>query len=202
MGWELTPSLERGWFVFARVSDAGRAPFGPAVPTPSLPSRDSQLFDFRSFYVDVASCLLFASWSTLTVLLYRNSSILFYSSGSRLFIALSQLRSSTTHAFAPCSQPNRTSHQTEKPKPSSNQSIKHALHKMAFEALAPILTPEALRSIQADSSPLITIALVLTGLSLEGALIWYISFVTAPPVDKSKPKPKGKGLMGFFGKKK
>jgi hypothetical protein len=72
---------------------------------------------------------------------------------------------------------------------------------MAFEALAPILTPEALRSVQADSSPLVTILLVLIGLSLEGALIWYISFATAPPVDKSKPKPKKKGLLGFLGKK-
>ena len=74
-------------------------------------------------------------------------------------------------------------------------------HKMAFEWLAPITTPEALRSVQADSSPLITLLLVLIGLSCEGALIWYISFVTAPPVDKSKPKPKSK-LLGFFGRGK
>jgi len=72
---------------------------------------------------------------------------------------------------------------------------------MAFEWLAPITTPEALRSVQADSSPLITLLLVLIGLSCEGALIWYISFVTAPPVDKSKPKPKSK-LLGFFGRGK
>lgn len=71
---------------------------------------------------------------------------------------------------------------------------------MAFEWLAPILTPEALRSVQADPSPLVTTLLVLLGITAESVLIWYISFATRPPVDKSKPKPKGKGLLGFFKK--
>ncbi|KAF2682365.1 hypothetical protein K458DRAFT_419763 [Lentithecium fluviatile CBS 122367] len=73
---------------------------------------------------------------------------------------------------------------------------------MAFEWLAPILTPEALRSVQADPSPLVTTLLVIIGLTLEGLLIWYISFATRPPVDKTKPKPaKKKGLLGFMSKK-
>ncbi|KAF3047747.1 hypothetical protein E8E12_011594 [Didymella heteroderae] len=37
---------------------------------------------------------------------------------------------------------------------------------MAFEFLAPILTPTALRSVQADARPLLTLLLVIIGLSL------------------------------------
>ncbi|KAH7378833.1 hypothetical protein BKA66DRAFT_513231 [Pyrenochaeta sp. MPI-SDFR-AT-0127] len=47
---------------------------------------------------------------------------------------------------------------------------------MAFEWLAPILTPTALRSVQADGRPVITLFLVIFGLSLFGVLCWYIHF--------------------------
>ncbi|EAT80674.1 hypothetical protein SNOG_12262 [Parastagonospora nodorum SN15] len=45
---------------------------------------------------------------------------------------------------------------------------------MAFEWLAPILTPTALRSVQADARPVITLFLVIFGLSIFGVLIWSI----------------------------
>ncbi|CAI6331518.1 unnamed protein product [Periconia digitata] len=66
---------------------------------------------------------------------------------------------------------------------------------MALEFLAPITTPAALRSVQADASPLITTILVLIGLSLEGGIIAWIHFATKDP--NAKPKEKKKG--GFFG---
>ncbi|PVI03698.1 hypothetical protein DM02DRAFT_493930, partial [Periconia macrospinosa] len=56
----------------------------------------------------------------------------------------------------------------------------------ALEFLAPITTPAALRSVQADPSPLITTILVLIGLSLEGGLIAWIHFATKHP--DAKPK--------------
>ncbi|CAI9632997.1 unnamed protein product [Alternaria burnsii] len=45
---------------------------------------------------------------------------------------------------------------------------------MAFEWLAPILTPAALRSVQADGRPVITLFLVIFGLSVFGVLIWIL----------------------------
>lgn len=70
---------------------------------------------------------------------------------------------------------------------------------MALEFLAPITTPAALRSVQADPSPLITTILVLIGLSLEGGLIAWIHFATKDP-NKPKDKKKG-GFLGFLKKK-
>ncbi|KAF2827647.1 NAD(P)-binding protein [Ophiobolus disseminans] len=55
---------------------------------------------------------------------------------------------------------------------------------MAFEWLAPILTPTALRSVQADGRPVITLFLVIFGLSLFGLVCWYIHFETS----KAYPK--------------
>jgi hypothetical protein len=55
---------------------------------------------------------------------------------------------------------------------------------MAFGWLAPILTPTALRSVQADGRPVITLFLVIFTLSLLGLLCWYIHFETS----KAYPK--------------
>ena len=71
---------------------------------------------------------------------------------------------------------------------------------MALEFLAPITTPAALRSVQADPSPLITTILVLIGLGLEGGLIAWIHIATKDPTKKPEPKKKG-GFLGFGGKK-
>jgi hypothetical protein len=73
---------------------------------------------------------------------------------------------------------------------------------MTLEFLRPITTPEALRSVQADPSPLITTILVLIGLGLEGGLIAWIHFATKDPNAKKPEKKKGGGILGFFGKKK
>lgn len=70
---------------------------------------------------------------------------------------------------------------------------------MALEFLAPITTPAALRSVQADPSPLITTVLVLIGLGLEGGLIAWIHFATKHP--DAKPKEKKGGFLGRFFKK-
>ncbi|KAJ4296197.1 hypothetical protein N0V90_006241 [Kalmusia sp. IMI 367209] len=59
---------------------------------------------------------------------------------------------------------------------------------MALEFLAPITTPEALRSVQADSRPLITTILVIIALALEITLCWYIAFATRDPTKKREPK--------------
>ncbi|KAH7394016.1 hypothetical protein DE146DRAFT_679299 [Phaeosphaeria sp. MPI-PUGE-AT-0046c] len=67
---------------------------------------------------------------------------------------------------------------------------------MAFEWLAPILTPTALRSVQADGRPVITLFLVLFSLSVFGALIWYIHFETSKAYPKKvDPKAKKTGLL-------
>jgi hypothetical protein len=73
---------------------------------------------------------------------------------------------------------------------------------MAFEWLAPILTPTALRSVQADGRPVITLFLVLFGLSIFGVLIWYIHFETskAYPKKVDANKKKAAGLLGFMKK--
>lgn len=55
---------------------------------------------------------------------------------------------------------------------------------MAFEWLAPILTQDALRSVEADGRPVITLFLVIFGLSLMGLFCWYIHFETS----KAYPK--------------
>jgi hypothetical protein len=67
---------------------------------------------------------------------------------------------------------------------------------MAFEWLAPILTPTALRSVQADGRPVITLFLVIFGLLLFGALIWYIDFETSKAYPK-KVDPKAKKATGL-----
>jgi hypothetical protein len=71
---------------------------------------------------------------------------------------------------------------------------------MAFEWLAPILTPTALRSVQADGRPVITLFLVIFGLLLFGALIWYVDFETskAYPKKVDPNKKKAKGIRGFL----
>ncbi|KAF1839697.1 hypothetical protein BDW02DRAFT_486214 [Decorospora gaudefroyi] len=70
---------------------------------------------------------------------------------------------------------------------------------MAFEWLAPILTPAALRSVQADGRPVIALFLVIFGLSMFGVLIWYIHFVTAKMYPKKKdPNAKKGKLLGFI----
>lgn len=70
---------------------------------------------------------------------------------------------------------------------------------MAFEWLAPILTPAALQSVQADGRPVITLFLVIFGLSMLGTMIWYIHFVTSKmnPNKKDTNPKKGK-LISFF----
>ncbi|CAN9087867.1 unnamed protein product [Alternaria sp. RS040] len=70
---------------------------------------------------------------------------------------------------------------------------------MAFEWLAPILTPAALRSVQADGRPVITLFLVIFGLSVFGVLIWYVHFVTSKMYPKKKdPNAKKGPLLGFI----
>lgn len=70
---------------------------------------------------------------------------------------------------------------------------------MAWEFLAPILTPTALRSVQADARPLLTLLLVIIGLSMFVGVCFYISFVTGKAYPKKKTEKKG-GFLGF-GKK-
>jgi len=67
---------------------------------------------------------------------------------------------------------------------------------MGFDFLAPILTPAALRSVQADGRPVITLFLVIFGLSLMGALVWYISFETSKAYPK-KVDPNAKKAAGL-----
>ena len=70
---------------------------------------------------------------------------------------------------------------------------------MGFDFLAPILTPTALRSVQADGRPVITLFVVLFGLSIFGVLIWYIHFVTSKMYPKKKdPNAKKGKLLGFI----
>lgn len=72
---------------------------------------------------------------------------------------------------------------------------------MAFEWLAPILTPTALRSVQADGRPVITLFLVLFSLIGFGVVIWYIHFETSKAYPKKvDPKAKKTGLLGFLKK--
>ena len=73
-------------------------------------------------------------------------------------------------------------------------------HKMgsSFDFLAPILTPAALRSVQADGRPVITLFLVIFGLSIFGTVIWYVHFVTSKMYPKKKdPNAKPK-ILGFI----
>lgn len=73
---------------------------------------------------------------------------------------------------------------------------------MAFEWLAPILTPTALRSVQADGRPVITLFLVIFGLILFSVVIWYVHFETSKAypkkVDPNAKKPTG--LLRFIKK--
>lgn len=72
---------------------------------------------------------------------------------------------------------------------------------MGFSWLAPILTPEALRSVEADGRPVITLFLVIFGLSLFGTLIWYIHFITSKDNPKRvDPNAKKVKLLAFFKK--
>jgi hypothetical protein len=66
---------------------------------------------------------------------------------------------------------------------------------MAWEFLAPILTPTALRSVQADAAPLLTLLLAIIGLSAFVGICFYIDFVTGKAYPKKKTEKKG----GFFG---
>ncbi|EUC40937.1 hypothetical protein COCMIDRAFT_107512 [Bipolaris oryzae ATCC 44560] len=68
---------------------------------------------------------------------------------------------------------------------------------MSFSWLAPILTPAALRSVEADGRPVITLFLVIFGLSVLGAVIWYVHFVTSKMYPKKKDAKKGK-MLGFI----
>ncbi|KAL5379742.1 hypothetical protein DPSP01_008214 [Paraphaeosphaeria sporulosa] len=67
-----------------------------------------------------------------------------------------------------------------------------------FEFLAPITTPEALRSVQADARPLVTLILAIVGISLEITLCWYIAFATRDP--NKKREPKWQQFKGWFKK--
>jgi hypothetical protein len=68
-----------------------------------------------------------------------------------------------------------------------------------FDWLAPILTPTALRSVQADSGPVITLFLVIFSLIVFGVLIWYIDFETGKAYPKKKdPNAKKGKLLGFI----
>jgi hypothetical protein len=67
---------------------------------------------------------------------------------------------------------------------------------MGFDFLAPILTPAALRSVQADGRPVITLVFVIFGLSLMGAMCWYISFETSKAYPK-KVDPNAKKAAGL-----
>lgn len=70
---------------------------------------------------------------------------------------------------------------------------------MAFEWLAPILTPTALRSVQADGRPVIVLFLVLFSLIGFGVLIWYVHFITEKEYPKKKdPNAKKGKLLGFI----
>lgn len=69
---------------------------------------------------------------------------------------------------------------------------------MALEFLKPITTPDALRSVQADASPLITTLLVLLGIGLEVGLCVWIHLATRKPDAKKEKKP---GMLAKFFKK-
>ncbi len=72
---------------------------------------------------------------------------------------------------------------------------------MAFGFLKPILTPAALRSVEADGRPVITLFLVIFGLTVFGILIWYIDFVTSKEYPKKKdPNAKKGGFLKMFKK--
>ena len=70
---------------------------------------------------------------------------------------------------------------------------------MGFDWLAPNLTPTALRSVQADGRPVITLFLVIFGLSVLGAVIWYCHFVTSKMYPKKKDANAKKGkILGII----
>jgi hypothetical protein len=71
---------------------------------------------------------------------------------------------------------------------------------MAWEFLRPILTANALSTIQAQPYLLAYFLGWLLACICIGLLAWYISFVTGKPY--KKPKNKAKGKKGFlrFGK--
>jgi hypothetical protein len=70
---------------------------------------------------------------------------------------------------------------------------------MSFSWLAPILTPAALRSVEADGRPVITLFLVIFGLSVLGVVIWYCHFVTSKAYPKKKDANAKKGkILGFI----
>lgn len=59
---------------------------------------------------------------------------------------------------------------------------------MAYEWLAPLLTPTALASVQADARPLLALLLCLLFIIAMSVLIWYISFATGKAYPKKKPE--------------
>jgi len=69
---------------------------------------------------------------------------------------------------------------------------------MAWEWLD--LTPAALRSIQADPTPLLTALLAIIALMFLGLLWWYIHWVTSKDLPKPPPSAK-KGLLSRIMKK-
>ncbi|EOA89866.1 uncharacterized protein SETTUDRAFT_167597 [Exserohilum turcica Et28A] len=70
---------------------------------------------------------------------------------------------------------------------------------MGFEWLAPILTPEALRSVEADGRPVITLFGVIAGLIALSVLIWYTHFVTSKMYPKKvDPNAKKGKMLGFI----
>lgn len=71
---------------------------------------------------------------------------------------------------------------------------------MTFEVLAPILTPEALRVLQA-SPGLLPEAIVWLILMITLCVVaWYISFVTGKPYRKPKDKKGPSAVSKFLGK--
>lgn len=74
---------------------------------------------------------------------------------------------------------------------------------MAWEWLAPILTPAALRSVQADASPLATTLLCIIGLIVEGGICWWIAYATRTPEmikAAAEKKKNSKGMFAFLKK--
>jgi hypothetical protein len=124
-----------------------------------------------------------SSWHYLRVCFLR---FLRFDSLHRLsFIAAAGCIAPSKLFFYPLLRTNQTSKTLQQP----------ATFTMAFEWLAPILTPTALRSVQADGRPVITLFLVIFGLSLFGLLCWYIHFETSKAypkkVDPNAKKPTG-----------
>jgi hypothetical protein len=70
---------------------------------------------------------------------------------------------------------------------------------MAWEFLRPILTPNALATVQAQPYLLALFLGWLLALILIGVLAWYISFVTGKAYKKPKKEGDKKQKKGFLG---